>query len=43
MHIFISFVFNSLCFVFGDTKSKYTIFPIELIVCWFKNLVILEF
>ena len=35
--------FNNLCFVSGDTKSKYTIFPIELIVCWFKNLVILEF
>ena len=24
---------EDLCFVSGDTKSKYTIFPIELIVC----------
>ena len=35
--------FNSLCFVYGETKSKYTLFPIELMVYLFKNLAILKF
>ena len=40
MHIFIGYVFLTN---FRETKSRYTIFLIEIIVCLSKNLVILEF